>query len=195
MPQLDTLCLINTGASFRGRIIDEPAGTCRVVQLRDVDWDAGRIVWQGLDRVNGIEPRSHHLLRAGDVLFAAKGQTNGAVLVTEDGRAVATSAFFVIRARRPDVLGTYVAWYINTASAQVQLQKCARGTSLRSISKSCLGSLELPLPPIEMQHRIARAAQLAAEERRLLAELSTQKARLVEEACLNSLNPISRPPM
>lgn len=189
MPQLDTLCLINTGASFRGRIIDEPAGTCRVVQLRDVDWDAGRIVWQGLDRVNGIEPRSHHLLRAGDVLFAAKGQTNGAVLVTEDGRAVATSSFFVIRARRPDVLGTYVAWYINTASAQVQLQKCARGTSLRSISKSCLGSLDLPLPPVETQHRIARAAQLAAEERELSSALLAKRGVLIEGTCLRMISP------
>lgn len=184
MPHLRDLCEISSGFSFRGSVIDEPGGTYRVVQLGDVDWEAERVAWEDLPRVGGIDPGPHHLLRAGDILFAAKGRTNRAVFVPDDGPAVAASTFFVVRPIRTDVLAAYVGWYVNTAPAQAHFQTCSRGTNLRSVSKSCLGSLDVPLPPVDIQRRIAEAARLAREERELSDRLVAKRAALVEAACL-----------
>ena len=183
---LKDLCRINAGFSFRGRVIDEPGGTYRVVQLGDVDWETGRVVWDALARMSGIEPGPHHLLRAGDILFAAKGRTNRAIVVPKVGPAVAASTFFVLRPKPSDVLPEFLAWYLNTAPAQAHFQSCSLGTNIRIISKSCLGPLGLPLPPLDTQHRIIALDRLAREERHLTAALAERKARLVEALGLHS---------
>lgn len=189
MPHLQDVCEISSGFSFRGSVTDEPGGTYRVVQLGDVDWEAERVAWEGLPRVGGIDPGPHHLLHAGDILFAAKGRMNRAVLVADDGPAVAASTFFVVRPKRTDVLAAYVGWFVNTAPAQAHFQTCSRGTNIRSVSKSCLGSLDLPLPPLDVQRHIVETVRLAAKERELTAALVAKRAAFVEASCLSVLPP------
>lgn len=186
MPHLQDVCEISSGFSFRGSVADEPGGTYRVVQLGDVDWEAERVAWEDLPRVGGIDPGPHHLLRAGDILFAAKGRMNRSVFVPDDGPAVAASTFFVVRPRQADVLAAYVGWYVNTAPAQAHFQMCSRGTNIRSVSKSCLGSLDLPLPPLDVQRRIVETVRLAREERELTDKLVAKRAALVETLLLSS---------
>lgn len=183
---LKDLCEIASGFSFRGGVSDDEAGTHHVVQLGDVDWETDRVAWSDLPRVGDIEPKPHHHLRAGDVLFAAKGRTNRAIVVPEVGPAVAASTFFVLRPKRDDVLPEYLAWYVNTAPAQAHLLACSRGTNMRSVPKACLSALPVPFPPPDDQHRIATLDRLAREERDLISALADRKARLVEALGLRS---------
>lgn len=186
MPHLQDICEISSGFSFRGSVTDESGGTYRVVQLGDVDWEAERVVWEDLPHMGGINPGPHHLLHAGDILFAAKGRTNRAVFVPDEGPAVAASTFFVVRPKQADVLASYVGWYLNTGPAQVHFERCSRGTNIRSISKACLGSLDLPLPPLDVQRRIAKVNRLARDERELALALHTSRAQLIEAVCLRA---------
>lgn len=189
MPRLKDICTISSGYSFRGRIADNEDGPYRVVQLSHVDWEAERIDWEGLPRVGGIEPGTHHLLRPGDILFAAKGSPHRALCLTEGEDAVAASTFFVLRVQRDDVLPAFVAWFLNTEPARAHLRGCSRGTSIRSVSKSCLGALPVPLPFLEQQHRIVQAVRLARQERALTGQLLAHRARLLEAACLRAASP------
>ena len=188
MSPLSGLCSISSGYSLRTGVGSDGEVGTPVVQLRDVDWETGRVDWTALPTVPGIEPDEDRYLRAGDVLFSGKGQTHQAVLVPEDHRALAVSPFFVVRPERDDVDPAYVAWYLNAAPAQAHIHRCAVGATIRSVSKSCLGSLPVPLPPLDVQRQIAGAVRLAAQERALTADLADRKARLVETACLRSLH-------
>lgn len=187
MSPLRTLCSIESGYSFRGSVGDDPAGDCRVVQLGDVDWDAEQIRWEDLPRVSGIDPDRR--LRSGDILFAAKGRTFRALCLgarqePERPAAVAASTFYVVRPKRDDVLAAYVAWYLNTAPAQHHLTACSAGTNIPRISKQCLGSVPLPLPPVETQQRIAALQRLGREERALVGMLTDLRSGYLEAACI-----------
>ena len=190
MPTLSHLCSISLGLSLRTGVGADTGGV-PVVQLRDVDWETGRVDWAALPTVSDIDPNEDRYLRAGDVLFAGKGQTHQAVLIAEDYRALAVAPFFVVRPMRDDVEPAYVAWYLNADPAQAHIHRCAAGAvgaSIRSVSKKCLGSLPVPLPPLDVQRRIAEAVRLAAEERALAIDLAERKARLVDALCLRRLH-------
>lgn len=189
MPRLAALCSIASGYSLRTGVTNQPVEGIPVVQLRNVDWQGGGIAWDALSVAEGVEPDASHRLRAGDVLFAARGQTNQAVVVTESRGALAASAFFVLRPARDGVDPAYLAWYLNTAPAQAHVRACAVGTKIASIPKPCLASLLVPLPPLYVQRRIAETVRLAAEERAIASDLFTSKARLVEAICLNIMHP------
>lgn len=188
MFKLSDLCSVSSGYSLRTGVGADGELGIPVVQLRDVDWETGQIDWTAIPTVSGIEPDEDRYLQAGDVLFSGKGQTHRAVLVREEHLALALSPFFVLRSTRDDVEPAYVAWYLNTAPAQAHIHRCAVGATIRSVSKSCLSSLPVPIPPLDVQHQIAEAVRLAAQERALAADLLDRKARLVEASCLRSLH-------
>lgn len=189
MPLLSELCSIQSGYSFRGRLDDTPNGRWAVVQLGDVDWDTGQIAWSELIRVDGVSPGPHHRLRNGDVLVAAKGGENGAILVAgaDEAEALAAPTFFVLRPAGDHVLPEYVAWYLGMPEAATHLRAAAQGTNLRTILKADLGSMSVPLPSLETQHRITTMARLQREERMLTELLMAKRAQFVEAACLHLL--------
>jgi hypothetical protein len=79
---------------------------------------------------------------------------------------------------RPDqerVLPAYLAWAINQPDAQRKLGSEAQGTSLRMIPKGVLERLDIPLPDLETQHRIATMDALARREGGLLRELADRR--------------------
>lgn len=100
---------------------------------------------------------------------------------------MASAALFVIRPNSDVALGSFVAWYLNTSPAQAHILRCARGTNMRSVSKSCLGSVEVPLPSLDAQRQLVDTIRLAREERTLSDLLSALKTRFVEAACLGAL--------
>lgn len=181
---LNDICEIWSGFSFRGSVADEAGGSVVVVQLRDVDWETETVAWDALPRIAASSLGSHRLLQPGDILIAAKGQTNRAVLVSESG--VAASTFFVARVSREDFVPAYVTWALNAAPAQAHFDVCARGGSIRSVTKACLGAAPIPAPPVETQRRIAEVQRLALHERRLTADLSALRSRYADEASLRA---------
>ncbi len=187
MLHLEDICEISSGFSFRGSVGDKPGGTYAVVQLGDIDWDGEQVSWASLPRVSGIEPLPRHLLQAGDVLFAAKGRVNRAILITSGNDTVPAATFFVLRPHPDRLLPAFLAWYINTSQAQGHIQAGGRGTNIQSVPKACIASLPVPVPPLSVQHGIAEAIRLAREQRRLLISLGDRKTDLVEEVCLRAV--------
>ncbi|MBN1337910.1 MAG: restriction endonuclease subunit S, partial [Bacteroidales bacterium] len=83
-----------------------------------------------------------HLLRKGDILFAAKGSKNfAACFKNAEMPAVASTSFFVIRLNEKNVLPGYLTWFLNHPSTQTLLKGQARGSSIVSISKAVLNEL------------------------------------------------------
>ncbi len=123
-----------------------------------------------------------HLLKEGDVLFAAKGTKNfAAVFEKHFEPSVASTSFFVIRLTGNVVLPHYLAWFLNSDSVLKQLKGQAIGTSIPSISKQVLEDLEIAIPSLEIQNVILRIAELRNKEKLLkqkieaLREIQIQK--------------------
>ncbi len=105
-----------------------------------------------------------HLLQEGDLLFAAKGFKNFAVLYRKEfGPCVASSTFLVIKLTEKEVEPTYLAWFMNFPITQKLLKGNAIGTSLPSISKNVLQELEIDIPTLPIQHTIVKIHTLQQE--------------------------------
>lgn len=129
-----------------------------------------------------------HLLKAGDVLFAAKGTKNFAALYeSHNPPCVASTSFFVIRLQDPSVMPEYLVWFLNHPNTQAILKAQAIGTSIVSISKSVLQELEIPIPPLQTQNAILKISQLHNKARHLRQQIDALKEQLLQEQIFNAL--------
>jgi hypothetical protein len=173
---LGSLAEIQMGYPFRSRLEHDPMGEVSVVQMKDIDV-ANLVRVDRAIRVSLPEGKAHHLLRPGDLLFRSRGQSNGAALVPDSlGEAVVAAPILRIRPRL--VLPEYLCWFLNAPLTQLQLASMAAGTSVRMISAEALKDLEVPVPPVIVQRRVAEVAALADHEQSLMARIAAERHRL-----------------
>jgi restriction endonuclease S subunit len=122
-----------------------------------------------------------------DLLFAAKGTSNFCVLYHDTmGKAVASSAFFVIRVSRAAILPEYICWYINTPQVLKKLQSNAVGSATPSITKEILAELEINIPTIDKQHKIIQCSQLQERAYALRMLIAEKTKQLSNQSLLNA---------
>lgn len=178
---------VQMGYPFRSRLEHDPQGDVAVIQMKDID-DANLLHAEEAMRVMLPKNKTHHLLRAGDLLFQSRGRSNGVALVPQGiGPAVLAAPMLLIRPHA--VLPAYLCWYLNTPATQTHLAALSEGTSVRMISAEALKSLPVPMPSADAQHRIAEVAALAEKEQSLLARIATLRQRLTTHMLMKLANP------
>jgi hypothetical protein len=172
---------LRLGYPFRGAIKDAPNGPVAVVTIKGLDPDHG-IDWSVFPRTTLTGRKQPDWLRAGDVLFAARGGRNFATCLSEvPVQAVCAPQFYLLRVKR-NVRPNYLAWYINQAPAQKYFTQSAEGTLVQSIRRSVLEALPVPVPSLERQDLIARLYEAVRREKQLTEQLlhnREQQLRLV----------------
>lgn len=137
---------------------------------------------------DGIEK---HLLRHGDVLFAAKGTKNFAAWYESKNQpAVASTSFFVIRLEesfKDKILPEFLVWFINHPNSQKFLKGRAIGTSIVSISKSVLEELEISIPDIQTQKTILKITQLRNSEKKIKQQIETLREKQIQQLIINGI--------
>lgn len=162
---------IAAGHPLRSAVDDFPAGDTGVVQMRNVDPDAG-VDWSSVARVELPPARRTEFLNAGDVIFSTRGaRTYAVALGSAPFPAVCSPHFFVLRIRNEAVVPEFLAWQINQVPAQEYLQREATGSHILNIRREVIERLEIVIPPRARQDAIVAFAEAAAREKRLLAGL------------------------
>ena len=129
-----------------------------------------------------------HLLKDGDVLFAAKGTKNfAAVFENHNEPSVASTSFFVIRPTDNKVLPQFLAWFLNNHTTQTLLKGQAIGTSIPSISKQVLENLEIPVPEIKKQKAIVEISKLRNKEKSLKQKIETLREKQIQQQIINAI--------
>ena len=130
-----------------------------------------------------------HLLAAGDLLLASKGNNNICVIVPEiEQKCVASPSFLAIRLHdKSAILPEFVAWYLNLPTIQNTLSAQARGTSIMSISKATLGELEIPIPPIERQKKYIELSKLQKREQELYKTIAERRKQILEYKMIKNI--------
>lgn len=132
-----------------------------------------------------------HMLRHGDVLFAAKGTKNFAAWFEKTNQpAVASTSFFVIRLQDDfgtKILPAFLVWLINHPTSQKFLKGKAIGSSIVSISKAVLEELEISIPSIETQEAILEITNLRNTEKKLKQEIETLREKQIQQLIINSI--------
>jgi type I restriction enzyme S subunit len=168
-----------------------------VVQLRMNNVDTrGHMVWEEFIRVPAEESViNEYRLRPGDVLF---NNTNSVELVGKSALfpgfrepVVYSNHFTRLRALPEQLDSQYVAaWLLQQWQLRVFEKICNRWIGQSAVKSDKLLALEIPLPPVEEQKRIAAILkeQIAAVERaRAAAEAELEAAEALPAAYLRAV--------
>lgn len=128
-----------------------------------------------------------HLLKPGDVLFAAKGSKNFAALYQGYFPAVASTTFLVMSLRDRKILPEYLTWILNSPETLALLKRQAIGSSMVSISKAVLESLEISVPSIEKQKQILAISKLSKTENELRMKIAELRQNQIQHQINNAI--------
>jgi restriction endonuclease S subunit len=176
-------------ASIQTGVFAKPIPKGEIVYLQAKHFDEnGELVETLYPDLNADGKIEKHLLRKGDVLFAAKGTKNFAAWYKGDNLpAVASTSFFVIRLKDRNVLPGFLTWFLNHPNTQFLLKREARGTSIASISKSVLAELEIPVPGIQFQELILKIYHLRNKEKKLKLQIENFREKQIQQQIINAL--------
>jgi restriction endonuclease S subunit len=133
------------------------------------------------------EKSKSHILEEGDVLFVGKGMRNFAWKYSADiGKAIASSIFYVIKPKSELVNADYLVSIFNSSKYQSFFQALGAGSSIPSIRKNELEAVEIPLPPLEIQKKIADLSMLHQKQLLLTEKLIEAKNKLFQ-AVINDI--------
>jgi restriction endonuclease S subunit len=165
---------------MRGKAESRKAGNFRLIQIRDMSPD-GSINMESLARVAAPAATSDHLLREGDVLLVARGSRNRAWAIgpVED-QTIAGAQLFQIRPNS-SLLPKYLAWLMNERKTQQYLESHLTGSYIPFLPKEALEKLEIDIPPLETQRKIAELAELANKEQQILEEIKLKRRQVMDE--------------
>lgn len=170
-----------TGFQVRSAITDVPEAPHRLITLGDVT-DEG-IAYERLARMDLGDRLWRYVLNPGDILLRPRGANYKAAVIQDlDGPVVATAPLYVFRLQVDEALPDYLAWWINRGEVQEKLANEARGSYIPTVSKETFARLELPLPNMETQHRVAQVQSLRRQERNLVGHLEILRDQQIEAA-------------
>lgn len=177
-------------ADIRTGIFAKPGPDGQCVYLQSKHFDDSGVLNSELYADLEINSRTaKHLLKAGDVLFAAKGNKNFAALVGKsDPPSVASTTFFVLTVRDGCVLPEFLVWLLNSDAVQTSLKREAIGSSIVSISKKALSDLRVDVPSLADQTRILEIAELSRKENDLRSAIAELRQKLIRQKIADALN-------
>jgi restriction endonuclease S subunit len=178
MKLLKHIATIRAGHAFRGKIEEIPTGNTRVIQMKDVDAERG-IDWNGLVVTDLPGRKQPDWLKNGELLFAARGNRNCALLLEDvPFDTVLSPHFFHLTVKcEAKVLPGFLTWQINQEPIQQYLQKSSHGSMVQAIGRQVLEEMPLAIPPLEKQHAVMALNDVWHQERRVMAALTDNMQR------------------
>jgi type I restriction enzyme, S subunit len=147
----------------------DPNGDVRLIQLADIGVGnfidkSRRFLTDGTARRLGCT-----FLESGDVLIARMPDPIGRACIFPGlGQHAVTAVDVCIVRVNPEVIySRYLVHFLNSADALRQISSKASGSTRQRISRSNLGTIKIPLPPLEEQRRIAAVLDASHKLQRL----------------------------
>lgn len=169
--------LVISRSGFQGKVDD--GDIFSQIKLKDVN--SGIINYGELETFKSNNVLDKYLLKKGDIIFKAKSGDNTAALINEDlENTVATSHFLIatIKEEYKNKINTaYITMYLNSEYAQNYFKKHAQGTALAIIKLASFEDLEIEVPALEEQNRLAELYELMLEEKQIVKQLLEQREK------------------
>ncbi|ANL71097.1 hypothetical protein AMC83_CH01073 [Rhizobium phaseoli] len=178
--RLSDICDVLSGFTARERLEEDAEGVL-TIQMRDVT-DSVTVDPAGLMKSAFDGAMERYLAGAGDVVFRSRGERNFAAYL--DNRfvepAVAVLPILILRPK-VGIVPEYLVWAINRPEAQRHFDSDARGATIRMIPKARIESLELEVPDVATQGKVADIDTLSRREAALTMELTEMRRQLIAE--------------
>ena len=190
--RLKNMTTIHSGVPFSSRPDLSRGKDCvRIIQMRDLGRSSELRDSRSIVSVK-MEPRhKHYFIEQGDLIFRSRGKTTTTKLVKHSiPRTIFSAPLLRIRVHDKRVLPEYICWFMNTTLAQAFFHSRATGTAMVIINKSAIEDLEVPLPPIETQRKVAEFANLHEKEQDLMKQVADLKDKICHHTLMSLVKKI-----
>ncbi|MEG6425089.1 restriction endonuclease subunit S [Enterobacter hormaechei] len=177
LKKLGQIAGIRSGHTLRGAITPDPEGDVRLLQIKDFDED-----WQFNDKalptVVWEQRIAPPFLEQGEIVVAARGNRNLAVVYRGQVPVVATSQFLIISLKRNEreIIPEYLCWLLNHPMIQQWFHRS--GTNIQLITKSALLDVDIPVTPIETQLQLIKLQRAWQKEDDIISKLQINRHQL-----------------
>jgi len=187
--KLGSIAKVQSGHISRGKIEPREDGTHFLLQAREVDAERLTYWKDTLIRFNPALSRKDWILKKGDILFMARGARNFSVILKDvPEAALAAACFFIIRVSSEKIVPGFLGWYLNQSPVEKYLRThTGRGVHMPVVRRAALENIDIPVPPLEIQNKIAELDVLMRKEQELLDKLARKRNELVTSACLKTI--------
>ena len=181
---LADLTRILTGYTFRTRIEDDPGGSFRVIQGKDIRPDCS-LNAENLTPIH-LPDRSYSdpekWVKPGDVLLMTRGDYNYAVFIDAPlPPTVTQNSFCTLRViDGVGIYSDYLATILNQPALQARLKSLRSGSSIPNITLGALKEIEIPVPPLQFQAKIVNLAQAIRREKSLADQIHAARLRQLD---------------
>lgn len=169
---------IRTAVVFRSQAPQEsPDGNVRALAIRNLV-ASKPLHWQDLPRCQIDDKFLIHCLQPGDVVIPSRGDRYKAWYFEGADEPVFPLGQLNVITPGRDLDPRYLVWYLNQVSTQAKIALMLTGTSIQALTKSALQSLEVEVPPMDIQRQIADldyTTQQIVAVRHRLNELDTEE--------------------
>jgi type I restriction enzyme S subunit len=148
--------------------------------IMPVNMVGGRVSREGIAKVSPAKAAemSAHVTQPGDVLLSRRGDIGRYCLIdTGIAGALCGTGSLRVSIQGSELLPEYLCMFLETPAGLHELQGKAVGSTMPNINSAIVGSLELPLPPLSIQRKVA--AILFAYDH--LIENNNRRIKLLEE--------------
>lgn len=190
--KLKDIAIVSSGLTFRSRIEAMISGNVGIIQMKDLGKD-NLVYLEHVMRINYEQPKPSQLVRKGDIVFRSRGQTNTAAILNEETKnTIVAAPLLRVRPDTKKVLPAFLLWWINQPIAQNYLRTQSKGTMIKMVSKQTLEDLEVSLPSLEQQHKVADFFSLSMQEQHLLEEIKNRKMLYTQKILLQIVSAKSK---
>jgi type I restriction enzyme S subunit len=181
---LNSVCKILNGYAFKSEEYQRSgAPLIRISNFNDglVEFDENSIYVDS----KFLDSKSEFIVRKGDILIALSGATTGKYgLYLHDFPSLLNQRIGLLKSTQSSQLESkYFYYYLNILKNEI-LNK-AGGAAQPNISTKAIGELQIPLPPIEQQKKIAAILDAADTYRQLTKELIAKYDELTQSLFLD----------
>ena len=186
--KLEHIANIYTGHLNRGKIVTKANGSHRLIQARDVK---SGIIDCNEHSLSYFDPELSSRdtpLQDNDILFMTRGIKNYVSVLTKvPEKTLAAASFFIIRPDTDKINPAYITWYLNQRQSQYYFtQNSGSGVAMPVVRRNVLEQIDIPIPAIETQNKIAKLYYLMQDEEKLTIDLLKKRNMLTEAICLQA---------
>lgn len=183
MEKLKDIAEIRLGMAFKSAIKDlGEKGELSLIQTKDI-LSEGLPSYSSLAKVEPEASPFKHLLNKGDVLIRLRGPVFSSLVFDEDFPSVTTNQVAVISCDLNRLLPHYLNWFLNSKYGRRFFEGKNEGSNINKVSSKVLSELEMVLPSIEDQNKIAAIQKNWLQQKSIHQQLITNGDAITSGIC------------